>query len=212
MTDQAIMVATNRKAVFTKQVCGRATCLYRAAHAPRPTGESAIAVTAWRDTRNLEVDMDADGKTEELRKAERAAYNRKWRETHKEKYAAYNRAYYKAHKEKYAAYNREYYKAHKAERAAYMREWCAKEKRREERREADWEREYNIRPTREEMRMLSCRETVSLYNITRAKTKPKGVSDIRWRMELSRRRLAARERSGGGNGSLATLPHTDIIW
>ena len=68
------------------------------------------------------------------------------------------------------------------------------------------------RMTREELRMFKCKRTVPLRDIMEAKVKPEGVSDVRWRIELSRRRLAAKERSGGGKGDLASLPDPDIMW
>ena len=97
-------------------------------------------------------------------------------------------------------YHREYYMKHKADRAAYQREYRRKRK------------APGDRMTREELRMLKCKRTVPLRDIMEAKVKPEGVSDVRWRIELSRRRLAAKERSGGGKGDLASLPDPDIMW
>ena len=97
-------------------------------------------------------------------------------------------------------YHREYYRKHKADRAAYQREYRRKRK------------APGDRMTREELRMFKCKRTVPLLNIMKARVKPEGVSDVRWRIELSRRRLAAKERSGGGKGDLASLPDPDIMW
>ena len=127
----------------------------------------------------------------------------------------YWREYRRKHKAKFAAYLREYREAHKAEIAAYQREYrkTRKERESEEARRIRRERKTpGGRPTREDMRMLDCQRTVPLRDITRAKVKPAGVSDIRWRMELSRRRMAAKERGDGGKGDLAFLPHPDWLW
>ena len=97
-------------------------------------------------------------------------------------------------------YHREYYRKHKADRAAYQREYRRKHK------------ALGGRMTREEMRMFKCKRTVPLHYIMEARVKPEGVSDVRWRIELSRRRLAAKERSGGGKGDLASLPDPDMMW
>ena len=97
-------------------------------------------------------------------------------------------------------YHREYYRKHKAECAAYQREYRRKRK------------TLDGRMTREELRMLNCQRTVPLRDVMEAKVKPEGVSDVRWRIELSRRRLAAKERSGSGKGDLASLPDPDMMW
>ena len=97
-------------------------------------------------------------------------------------------------------YQREYYKKHKADRAAYQREYRRKRK------------APGDRMTREELRMFKCKRTVPIHYIMEAKVKPERVSDVRWRIELSRRRLAAKERSGGGKGDLASLPDPDMMW
>lgn len=116
----------------------------------------------------------------------------------------YQREYYRKHRKKYIAYQRKY------------RAMCRKMREELEAEEAGLiGRERKTpggRPTREELRLLKCQRTVPLHDIMRAKVKPKGVSDIRWRMELSRRRLAAKERSGGGKGDLASLPDPDMMW
>mgnify|MGYP004642906957 CR=1 FL=1 len=136
----------------------------------------------------------------------------------------YQREYYRKNRKKYIAYQRKY-------RAMYrkMRKELEAEEARRIRREAEEARRIRReaeeagligrerktpggRPTREELRLLKCQRTVPLHDIMRAKVKPKGVSDIRWRMELSRRRLAAKERGYGGKGDLASLPDPDMMW
>ena len=116
----------------------------------------------------------------------------------------YQREYYRKNRKKYIAYQRKY------------RAMCRKMRKELEAEEARLiGRECKTpggRPTREELRLLKCQRTVPLHDIMRAKVKPKGVSGIRWRMELSRRRLAAKERSGGGKGDLASLPDPDMMW
>lgn len=141
----------------------------------------------------------------------------------------YQREYYRKHKAEHAARCREYYRKHRKKYIAYQRKYramCRKmrkeleaEEARRIRREAEEAgligRERKTpggRPTREELRLLKCQRTVPLHDIMRAKVKPKGVSDIRWRMELSRRRLAAKERGYGGKGDLASLPDPDMMW
>lgn len=131
----------------------------------------------------------------------------------------YQREYYRKHKAEHAANCREYYRKHRKKYIAYQRKYRAMCRKMREELEAEEAgligRERKTpggRPTREELRLLKCQRTVPLHDIMRAKVKPKGVSDIRWRMELSRRRLAAKERSGGGKGDLASLPDPDMMW
>ena len=150
---------------------------------------------------------------------DRAAYQREYRRKHKADRAAYQREYRRKHKAEYVAYCRQYYQEHKAEYAAYQREYRAMCRETKKEREADEPRRTRRkrktpggRMTREELRMLKCQRTVPLRDVMEAKVKPEGVSDVRWRIELSRRRLAAKERSGGGKGDLASLPDPDMMW
>ena len=131
----------------------------------------------------------------------------------------YQREYRRKHKAERAAYQREYYKKHKAEYVAYAREYRAMCRGMSEGLEAEEARHTRRkrktpggRMTREELRMLKCQRTVPLRDVMEAKVKPEGVSDVRWRIELSRRRLVAKERSGGGKGDLASLPDPDMMW
>lgn len=131
-------------------------------------------------------------------------------------------------------YMHEYYQRHKAERAKYLREYRALRKEREtaearRKRKLEYGREYSRqyrKSHRDEinagkrhwraMRKLGgdarAGDVVPTDAIMRAKVKPKGVSDVRWRIELSRRRMAAKEKAGGGIGNLSTLPHPDRLW
>ena len=151
--------------------------------------------------------------------ADRREYQREYYKKRKADRAAYQREYRRKHKAEYVAYCRQYYQEHKAEYAAYQREYRAmcretkKEREAEEARRTRRERKApGDRMTREELRMFKCKRTVPLHYIMEAKVKPEGVSDVRWRIELSRRRLAAKERSGGGKGDLASLPDPDMMW
>lgn len=151
--------------------------------------------------------------------ADRREYHREYYKKRKADRAAYQREYRRKHKAEYVAYCRQYYQEHKAEYAAYQREYRAMCRETKKEREADEPRRTRRkrktpggRMTREELRMLKCQRTVPLRDIMEAKVKPEGVSDARWRIELSRRRLAAKERSGGGKGDLASLPDPDMMW
>lgn len=151
--------------------------------------------------------------------ADRREYQREYYRKRKADRAAYQREYRRKHKAKYVAYCRQYYQEHKAEYAAYQREYRAMCRETKKEREADEPRRTRRerkapgdRMTREELRMFKCQRTVTLRDIMEAKVKPEGVSDVRWRIELSRRRLAAKERSGGGKGDLASLPDPDMMW
>lgn len=150
---------------------------------------------------------------------DRRKYHREYYMKHKADRAAYQREYRRKHKAKYVAYCRQYYQEHKAEYAAYQREYRAMCRETKKEREADEPRRTRRkrktpggRMTREELRMFKCQRTVPLRDVMEAKVKPEGVSDVRWRIELSRRRLAAKERSGGGKGDLASLPDPDMMW
>lgn len=138
------------------------------------------------------------------RKADRAAYQREYRRKHKAEYVAYCRQYYQEHKAEYAAYQREY--------RAMCRETKKEREAEEARRTRRKRKTSGGRMTREELRMLKCQRTVPLSDVMKARVKPEGVSDVRWRIELSRRRLAAKERIGGGKGDLASLPDPDMMW
>ena len=151
--------------------------------------------------------------------ADRRKYQRQYYQERKADRAAYQREYRRKHKAEYVAYCRQYYQEHKAEYAAYQREYRAMCRETKKEREADEPRHTRRerktpgdRMTREELRMFKCKRTVPLHYIMKARVKPKGVSDVRWRIELSRRRLAAKERSGGGKGDLASLPDPDMMW
>ena len=150
---------------------------------------------------------------------DRREYHRQYYQERKADRAAYQREYRRKHKAEYVAYCRQYYQEHKAEYAAYQREYRAMCRETKKEREADEPRRTRRkrktpggRMTREELRMLKCQRTVPLRDVMEAKVKPEGVSDVRWRIELSRRRLAAKERSGGGKGDLASLPDPDMMW
>lgn len=151
--------------------------------------------------------------------ADRREYHREYYRKHKADWCEYQREYRRKHKEERAAYQREYYKKHKAEYVAYAREYRAMCRgmsegleAKEERRTRREHKALGGRMTREEVRMFKCKRTVPLHYIMEARVKPEGVSDVRWRIELSRRRLAAKERSGGGKGDLASLPDPDMMW
>lgn len=151
--------------------------------------------------------------------ADRREYQREYYKKRKADRAAYQREYRRKHKAEYVAYCRQYYQEHKAEYAAYARKYRAMCREMEKEREAEEARRTRRerktpggRMTREELRMLKCQRTVPLHYIMEARVKPEGVSDVRWRIELSRRRLAAKERSGGGKGDLASLPDPDMMW
>ena len=150
---------------------------------------------------------------------DRREYHRQYYQERKADRAAYQREYRRKHKAEYVAYCRQYYQEHKAEYAAYQREYRAMCRETKKEREADEPRRTRRkrktpggRMTREELRMLKCQRTVPLRDVMEARVKPEGVSDVRWRIELSRRRLAAKERSGGGKGDLASLPDPDMMW
>lgn len=150
---------------------------------------------------------------------DRRKYQRQYYQERKADRAAYQREYRRKHKAEYVAYCRQYYQEHKAEYAAYQREYRAMCRETKKEREADEPRRTRRkrktlggRMTRDELRMLKCQRTVPLRDVMEAKVKPEGVSDVRWRIELSRRRLAAKERSGGGKGDLASLPDPDMMW
>ena len=150
---------------------------------------------------------------------DRREYQREYYKKRKADRAAYQREYRRKHKAEYVAYCRQYYQEHKAEYAAYQREYRAMCRETKKEREADEPRRTRRkrktpggRMTREELRMLNCKRTVTLRDIMEAEVKPEGVSDVRWRIELSRRRLAAKERIGGGKGDLASLPDPDMMW
>lgn len=52
----------------------------------------------------------------------------------------------------------------------------------------------------------------SLSKIMGAKERPEGVSEVRWRMELSRRRMVAEARREGRDRDIDFLPHPDRLW
>lgn len=62
--------------------------------------------------------------------------------------------------------------------------------------------------TREELRIYKCQRTVPLRDIMEAKVKPEGVSDVRWRIELSRRRLAAKHQF---REVTKTIPREEVV-
>lgn len=66
------------------------------------------------------------------------------------------------------------------------------------------ERRRGLRSVKDAFSESAC---ISLYTIQKARTKPKGVSDVRWRMELSRRAMVRR----WGNKALDFLTDPDTI-
>lgn len=127
----------------------------------------------------------SNSKYRQKHKAEIAAYAKAYYQKHKAEYQARTRAYYQKHWEEIYAKRSEYRRTHREEFNAKRREYYQKHR---EGINAKW-REYYHRKRNND---ASVEGVVPLHVLQTAKTKPNGVSDVRWRMELARRRM------GGG--------------
>ena len=134
----------------------------------------------------------------------------------------YHRKRYAADAEVNRARANEYYRAHREEinarRKAKYRKAC----------EAKWPR--NVARAAEERARRKAEEEAyqekygksdagwaqytppSLEKIMHAKEKPEGVSEARWRIEISRRRMVAKARREGRDRDIDFLPHPDLLW
>ena len=63
------------------------------------------------------------------------------------------------------------------------------------------------RATAELTDLVSATAPVSFLKLSKARTKPAGTSEVRWRMELRRRAMARRF----GKKNMDMLPHPDIV-
>ena len=95
------------------------------------------AIVAWR-SKHLDGNLSDLEIANVLRKAAKAAYNKKWREENYEKIAAYNKKYREENFEKVAVGQRRCREKNREEKLAIRRKKYAENKEREQRRKREW--------------------------------------------------------------------------